>query len=171
MSDSKKYEHDPRFSRLTAFQQRFVEIYLKNGCKNAKAAYIEAGGGAKYAACSAHTLIHKNKMVKEAIAKASAEFRESMKFSYAEAIEEIDRRIKRADEAGQHNAVASLMQLKLKASGLLIEKHQVESQSRVLIQISTGDEREVSPSLPSTSPSDLLPPATSQPTIGEESDE
>lgn len=51
------------------------------------------------------------------------------------AMREIDMRIQRADEAGQHNAVATLMTLKAKVDGLLIERHDVRTAASFQIVI------------------------------------
>jgi phage terminase small subunit len=147
--------------RLTPKQLKFVEFYLA-GNSGAVSARL-AGFSEKCAGERAMKLLNRNPLVKEAVAEARKTSEGKAKYNYESAMQEADRAIQFAVTHKNANAYVKAAELKMKLSGLLIERHDVR-QVGFSINISGIDAAqgalEASPAL-----ANALPPA------GEEKDD
>lgn len=107
---------------LTEREQLFIDAYLK-GSTYADAA--RAAGVGDETARSKGYMMAKKPAVAAAIKAAQNTVAEKRAYDLEAAIKEIDQRITTASTAKQHSAVAKMMELKMKAHGLLVEKFDV----------------------------------------------
>lgn len=116
---------------LSEKEQIFIKTYLKCGSYTDSA---KAAGYSDKAARGKGYLMAKKPAVAKAIAAAQQEVVKENAFDLKAAIVELDQRIATASTAKQHSAVAKMLELKMKAHGLLVEKFDVR-QSGFNVQI------------------------------------
>lgn len=110
---------------LNPRQAAFVAEYLRNGGVASDAAF--KAGYSPTNSNRAGWQIMQKPQVKEAIAAKRNEVVEKGKYDLEAAIAELNTKINLAEKANQHSAVAKMMELKMKAHGLLVEKHEVRT--------------------------------------------
>lgn len=137
MAEKKKRGPKPQ-TGISEREQVFIKAYLKCG------SYTQAALAAGFTANEARKrgyLMAKRKPVAAAIAAAQAEVQKENVFDLKAAIVELDQRISAADKAKQHSAVAKMLELKMKAHGLLVEKFDVRQSGFSVEIIGVGHEK------------------------------
>jgi phage terminase small subunit len=125
---------------LTPRQMKFVAAYIsgKGGAESAR----EAGYSPANARGRAYELLNENKTVMAAIAEAQEQVRKEANYNSERALEELKDQIAKATDAKQYSAVARLVELKLKLSGLLDAKDKGGPTAAVQINIAGIDSPE-----------------------------
>jgi phage terminase small subunit len=123
---------------LTERDRIFIKAYLTGGSKTAAA--IAAGASEKKARSAGYQMA-KKPVVAKAIAAAQTEVQKENAFDLKAAIVELDQRIAAADKAKQHSAVAKMLELKMKAHGLLVEKFDVRQSGFSVEIIGVGQDK------------------------------
>lgn len=113
---------------ITPQQSKFVEQYFKLGM-NGKQAAIAAGYSPKIAAHRAHELLNTAPAVMAAVAEMRAEIRERGIYTVERAVADLDEQMALCRELEQCNALVRAQELKMKVSGLMIEKIDMRVQS------------------------------------------
>jgi phage terminase small subunit len=102
---------------MTPRQAAFVAHYLagKSGVESARLAGYSPGS----ARTRSQEFLHENQHTMAAIAEAQAELRVEANYGAERALKELNDKIKQAEAAKQFSAVAKMVELKMKLSGLL----------------------------------------------------
>jgi phage terminase small subunit len=109
---------------LNPKQWRFVEEYVKHA--NARQAAIDAGYAPKWAANTGWTLIHVYPQVRAAIELARRNSAGQAAYNYDSAMADADRILTDALACGDGSAAVKAAELKMKLSGLLVDRSRVE---------------------------------------------
>lgn len=125
-------------SGISEKEQAFIKAYLK--CGTYTGAALAAGFTPNEARKRGH-LMAKRKPVAEAIAAAQSQVVKENAFDLKAAITELDQRIATASTAKQHSAVAKMLELKMKAHGLLVEKFDVRQSGFSVEIIGVGQDK------------------------------
>ena len=115
-------EFETAMAALSPRKQEFVKFYLKHG--RLKQAAIDAGYSENGASSRAQALKHDTKVV-AALKAHGKECAAEIKYETEDAMRELERLIPLAVENKQFAAVATMVTLKAKLKGLLVEKHLV----------------------------------------------
>ena len=105
---------------------RFVTAYAVTG--NIEQSAREAGYSASYARKNSYRLLDRP-AIKAELAKLRAAVVENTGDALKDALAELDRMIAEARAAKQFTAVSSMLTTKAKLKGLLVERHQVATES------------------------------------------
>lgn len=106
---------------LTPRQAQFVSAYIANGGNGVRAA-IEAGYAEKSAAGRAHTLLTTTPAVMDAVAKVRTEITERGIYNVERAMADLDEAADFCRQHKQGTALVRAQELKMKLSGLLVER-------------------------------------------------
>ena len=115
-------------SKLSARHQKFVAAYLSHG--KGKQAAIEAGFSPVSAATRAWRLLHESPEIMAVVEMARNTLAEQCVYTVERAMAELDIAIARASEANQINAMVKAIECKSRLHGLLIDRQQVEVETK-----------------------------------------
>lgn len=136
-------KHTPR-EQLSGKQVKFVDAYTAEPHLGANAAAEKAG----YHPSAGSRLLHHPTIAAE-VAKRQAVSREKSGYTVEVAMKECEHYLTQAAARGQFMAAAKFVELRTKLQGLLIEKHDVRTQTNFRINIlgmPVPDSRDVVPS-------------------------
>jgi hypothetical protein len=116
--------------KLTPRKLAFLSAYFsgKNGAESA----ISAGYSANNARHRSYQLLNEDPLVMEAVRDHREKLLNEANYSSEIALRELDQQIAKATDAKQYSAVARLIELKMKACGLLSEKKDTPQSSLTL---------------------------------------
>lgn len=131
---------------LTPRQAQFVAAYIANGGNGVRAA-IEAGYAEKSAAGRAHTLLTTAPAVIAAVAEMRAEIKQRGLYTVERAMVDLDAAAAFCRQHKQGTALVRAQELKMKLSGLLVEKIDLRVQPPDIAQVLIEARKRVQPAM------------------------